>query len=427
MAATNEPHSPDETKTSIDSLVELLKARGKTELTAISVALGTDPKIVERWAKVLESGGLAKISYEVGKMYLEPVTISKEEVQEVRAKLSAQKVILDEDLSLQQVSIEKFMEYLNNISTQVSSVEKAYQERMPEVQRMLSELNKIYDIVNSNDKGVHDVANRAEQVYEGIEKKMDELNKKVVGFTAGDTVKSISSQTDRINEIISKSHATQASLEEIRKGKDKFFEAVRHSVDAQIKDINRQIDAASKQIDSQITAQSRQLAQETKGLRQQADSAKGLANQINSFRKEGENARRMISSARSEFTDRYQKLHTSIVQETKLVEEKSKPVIDQIDQIKSAFGGAVELDQKLRQLRGDADSMNAQLNSAKETVNKLKEELRALDALHAGSVERRSAMFSDLKGRSEESKKKISAVKKKLSETAEKLSKPGEK
>ena len=60
-----------EAKTSIDSLIELLSDKGKLDLNTVSITLGVSPTIMEEWAKVLESGKLIKVSYEVGKMYLE--------------------------------------------------------------------------------------------------------------------------------------------------------------------------------------------------------------------------------------------------------------------------------------------------------------------------------------------------------------------
>jgi hypothetical protein len=65
-------------KTTIDSLLDLLRTRGRTELNSVAAKLNIDPRIIENWAKVLENGNLIKISYEVGKMYLEPITLNHE-------------------------------------------------------------------------------------------------------------------------------------------------------------------------------------------------------------------------------------------------------------------------------------------------------------------------------------------------------------
>ena len=44
----------EETKTSIDSLLDLLNKYGRRDLTSIAVELGISPTIIESWLKILE-------------------------------------------------------------------------------------------------------------------------------------------------------------------------------------------------------------------------------------------------------------------------------------------------------------------------------------------------------------------------------------
>src|SRR5271156_5028815 len=100
--ADENPKNPEieETRTSIDTLLELLKVKGKSELNGIAIALDVDPRIVENWAKVLETGNLIKISYKVGKMYLEPLNMKPDQQQDMQARIDVTKFILEEDIAI---------------------------------------------------------------------------------------------------------------------------------------------------------------------------------------------------------------------------------------------------------------------------------------------------------------------------------------
>ena len=112
-----EPNNPPEnarnpevadTKTSIDALLDLLRSKGKSELNSIAVALNTDPRIIENWAKVLENGNLIRITYEVGRMYLEPLTLTPDKQANLKTRTDVAKFILEEDLAVERISLEKF-------------------------------------------------------------------------------------------------------------------------------------------------------------------------------------------------------------------------------------------------------------------------------------------------------------------------------
>ena len=168
-----------EARTSIDALVELLRTKGKSELNTIAVQLGADPKIVERWAKVLESGGMARISYEVGRMYLEPIVIGKEEVQSVKVKLGARESILEQSTNVQRAELDKFAERITGLSMSVANIESVYRQRMPEVQLMLAEINKAYAMVESEQKGVNTIKQSVETAYGDVNRRINDLSSKI--------------------------------------------------------------------------------------------------------------------------------------------------------------------------------------------------------------------------------------------------------
>ena len=74
--AGDEKKEVGEVKTSIDALLDLIKSRGLVDVSVAASELGIAGAVAEQWAKVLEENNLVKISYRVGKMYVEPVAVS---------------------------------------------------------------------------------------------------------------------------------------------------------------------------------------------------------------------------------------------------------------------------------------------------------------------------------------------------------------
>ena len=168
-----------ETRTTIDSLIELLKSKGKMELGAISMNLGVDPKIVEGWAKVLEKGSLVKISYEVGKMYVAPATLTPEQETQVKSKLEAKTVSVGADISAQLMNVAKLSEMIENIKASTVNAEKVYAEQMPALHKTVSEINRMYDTIEERDKSIKQISKKAEELYDSINKRITELNSRI--------------------------------------------------------------------------------------------------------------------------------------------------------------------------------------------------------------------------------------------------------
>ena len=327
-----------EARTSIDTLVELLKTRGKSELNSLAVSLGADPKIVERWAKVLESGGMAKISYEVGRMYLEPITIGKEEVQSVKAKLGARQNVLEQSANVQRAELDQFAERISGLSMEVANVESVYRQRMPEVQQMLAEITKAYMLVESEQKGVIEIKNNIESIYGNINKNINELSSKIDTLGATGAEKSFAVNMDKINEMLKKANAASSEVEELRRAKDRFFESLKKGMDSQVGEFTRQLDAKNKEIEGRLKMENQQIQEISKSVREHVNSSRELTHQVSEFKRHGEITKRALNSARIEFSDKYQKLSESMYRNSKLVESNSKVIVEKIGTLKSAFG-----------------------------------------------------------------------------------------
>jgi chromosome segregation ATPase len=416
-----------ETRTSIDALVELLRAKGKTELNALAVDLGADPKIVERWGKVLESGGMAKISYEVGRMYLEPITMGREELQSVKARLDAKGDIVKQDMNVQRAELDKFAEHLTAMSMDVTEIENVYRQRMPEVQQMLAEITKSYMLVESEQKNVIEIRNSVEATYSEVNRRINELSSKAESLSAAGNDKSMAANTERVNELLKRANAASSEVEELRKAKDRFLEGLKKSAEAQLEEFGRQLDAKGKELEARLDAESRQIQQIGGAMKEQINTAKSFEDQINEFRRHGESARRTLNRARIEFSDKYQKLSESMYRNSKLVESNSKGLIEKINVLKAAFGDVAKLDEMIKELRTEVDDISKQIVEERAETTEVLEALKALGESANLPLEQKASVVDQLSTKDSSVKAKMTKIKKAIDESDKKLKGQGGK
>ena len=401
--------------------MELLRTKGKSELNAIAIQLGADPKIVERWAKVLESGGMARISYEVGRMYLEPIVIGKEEAQSVKVKLGARESILSQSANVQRAELDKFAERITGLSMSVANIEGVYRQRMPEVQLMLAEINKAYALVESEQKGITTIKQSVEAAYGDVNKRINDLSSKIDMLTAAGGEKGVSANIEKVNELLKRSDAAISEIEELRKTKDRFFESMKKSMDAQAREFNRQLDVTSSEIESRLKIGTQQIQTIAGSVNNQASTTKDLAGQIREFRRHSESAKRTLNTARIEFSDKYQKLNENIYKNGKIVESNSAKLLDKIGTLKNAFGEVSTLDDTVRGLRRDVEDINKQVAETKAELSDISDGLRALNSANL-SIEQRVEVIDSLSDKDRVIKTRVTKIGKKIEDTNKKLS-----
>jgi chromosome segregation ATPase len=370
---------------------------------------------------------MAKISYEVGRMYLEPVIIGKEEAQVVKAKIGVRESILEQSANVQRAELDKLEEHINNLSTSVVSIESVYRQRMPEVQQMLAEINRTYALVESEQKGVMTIKSNIESAYEGINKRIDELLSKINMIGAANAEKIVAANMEKVNEMLKRAGAATSEVEELRKTKDRFFESLKSTIEAQVREFSRQLDATNKDIESRLKFGTQQIQETVRGVREQANIAKELNSQIREFKRSNESTKRMLNSARTEFSDKYQKLEESIYSNSKLVDSNTKILTDKLDGLKAAFGETTNFDDMVRGLRTDVSDVTKQIAEARAEVNDLNGALRALKGMTNLSVVQRASVIDQLAEKSNATREKVTKISKKVEDTDRKIGKPDNK
>jgi chromosome segregation ATPase len=422
-APERKPQNPEieETRTSIDTLIELLKARGRSELNSVAVALNVDPRIVENWAKVLEAGNLIKISYEVGKMYLEPMNLAPEAQQDLKTKTEVTKFILQEDLAIERISLDKFSKSIEELNESISNVDKIYQRKLPDVQRILAEVDKVYSPLEAKRRGMDKLRDEADKDFQEINRKADTLYSRLNAFSPKQTETKVTERLDQLNKVLDSIDEAQTAINETERNEIKFFKNMQSEIDAQVKELKRQLSSSKTNTEQALRANSRQLNELMKGIKEQAHSAQQISHEVENYRKEFESAKHDLDILKSDFADRHERLKEGMDKDFKIVEMQSKKVTDVANEIKKSLGDVSKFDEDIRRWRKNMSDMAREITTSRTEIMKLSNQLNAVDASKNMTIENKAKTMDNISKESKKAKERENKIRKTIKDTSEEL------
>lgn len=411
----------EETRTSIDTLLELLKTRGKSELNSIAVALNVDPRIVENWAKVLENGNLIRITYEVGRMYLEPVNLAPGDLADLKTKTDLSKFILEEDLAVEKISMDKFSKNIDDLNSSLSNIERMYQQKLPDVQKILAEVDKAYAPVEGKKRSMDRIKEETLKDFQDINKRADELYAKLNSFSPKQVESNVNQRLGQLNSILESIDDTQKTINEMERNEAKFFKTIETEIDAQVKEFKLQLSTTRYNADQNLRSNARQLNDLIKGIREQASAAHQLSKEVEGFRKEFERSKHDLDFLKSDFADKYERLRQGMERDSKLVETQAKIVETSIKSIKQGLGDVSKFDEQIKRWRKNMNDMTREVTTTKTEILKLTNQINALDANRGMSVEAKAKALDAITKDSKKTKTRTSKIKNTLKDTAQEI------
>jgi|GEM_PF-1246777 chromosome segregation ATPase len=409
------------TKTTIDSLLDLLRTKGRTELSSVAVALNIDPRIIENWAKVLEKGNLIKITYEVGKMYLEPISLSLEEQADVKTKTDITKFILEEDLAVERISLDKFSKSISDLNTTIGTMEKLYQQKMPAVQKILAEVDRAYAPVESKKKSIDRIKLDADADLKEVNKTIETLSTKLNAFSPTRTDSEVSSKLEKLNAILANMDSAQKAMDETERTKDRFFDSMKANINTQLNELKKQLSSSRNDIGQNLKENARQLKELIKGIQDQVGTAKRLAKETEGFKRQFDTAKRDLEVLRSDFNDRYERLREGIEKDSMLVDSQSKNVLENIKDLKSQIGGISKIDDDIRRWKKNMSDLSREIVSTKGEIIKLTNQLNIIDTNKSITVERKAKAIEEVSKSANNTKKATSRIKEVIKNTADEI------
>lgn len=380
-----------QTRTSIDSLLDLVNAKGRMDINSVASQLGVAPSIVENWAKVLEKSGLITVKYEVGKMFVEPAG-QKGDAKTMNAKMEVQQSSLSTDAEAKLLELQKLSEMLDNLRATALSANKIYSEKMPELQSRLNEINKVYEQVEKENSIVSEMKANLEKTYEGINNKVSDMLKKLDYLDSGDLSSKLNDSISKVEGILKGSGSTEEKLKAARTEKEKAIAALRSDLDNQFKKLRQDLDNSSKEMDEEMRKQEQVVKEYNQGLAEQLKVSKDLLKQVSDFKKEKDKEKKALNEAVKEFSDKYSKSYSIVSKDMELLERSSKSIMADILNLKSNFGDAANIYDTLLSIQKDVDGMKAKVAETHDNLQKMQEGIKLLARGGMGIAEKASKL-----------------------------------
>ena len=380
-----------QTRTSIDSLLDLVNAKGRMDINSVASQLGVAPSIVENWAKVLEKSGLITVKYEVGKMFVEPAG-QKGDAKTMNAKMEVQQSSLSTDAEAKLLELQKLSEMLDNLRATALSANKIYSEKMPELQSRLNEINKVYEQVEKENSIVGEMKANLEKTYEGINNKVSDMLKKLDYLDSGDLSSKLNDSISKVEGILKGSGSTDEKLKAARTEKEKAIASLRSDLDNQFKKLRQDLDNSSKEMDEEMRKQEQAVKEYNQGLAEQLKVSKDLLKQVSDFKKEKDKEKKALNEAVKEFSDKYSKSYSIVSKDMELLERSSKSIMADILNLKSNFGDAANIYDTLLSIQKDVDGMKAKVAETHDNLQKMQEGIKLLARGGMGIAEKASKL-----------------------------------
>jgi chromosome segregation ATPase len=410
-----EQKSNTEARTTIDTMLELIRSKGRIDLNSIASSLGIAPSVVEGWAKVLESGNLIKISYEVGKMFLTPMELSKDELQALESKTQQQKFIMSEEIDADLISTEKLEQSLREIESNISGFEQRLQKESPEARKKIEELSKMYAQMRSYQSNIDAIKKGISSDYDNMEKRFNDLLAKL-GKVSEQEQKAKGGIPGTIQENINNARAALQELETVKKN-------VAQSIENTRKDLENQLKQESARLDSIIKQSHSELENAYKELEKEAGSYKGDIKEIKELQLMEEQLSKKLNQQHSEFNSNYSKLEQSLKQATANFSPKYEEAMNELNKVMEGSGSMGEIIKNMSDLKMEIEDLGPKLNNYRAELQKLKDQVDALNAAKNLSVKEKEQKMSDLKAKGDAIKDEIKTKKSKISDSLNNINK----
>ena len=415
-----------ETKTTIDSLLDLIKKKGRIDLNRASAELNTSPNVIEGWAKVLEEGKLIKISYEVGRMFMELPEGRTASEQLMKQKAEVEMNNARNLLTTQTIKLGNLSDSLSKPKVQFSAVDELYRKALPDVHKRLAEINSIYDGVEKHARDIEASYKSITSDYEKSVSEIDAMDRKIQAFLNKSAESGNELKLPEASEFKSRIDSLEKQIDEMRRNKDNMVQAIRKSVESQLRELESSIEQDSKSLTEKLLIERKNLDEVERSARDQLHTAKGFSDMYKNFRNELEKDRGSIVKKRDMFADSYNKFRKEADNANRLIHDKLKEVDATMKAVKEGYGVVGAFDEQMHSVSLNLSTSAEIIKELESITERLIGDVNAVLDSKGMDADDELTLANEIRDKAADSDKKISEVESSISKAASGLKNAGE-
>ena len=371
--------------TSIDELLKYVTEHGDTESTVLIAALGISQKTLEEWADILEKANILKITYRVGKMFLSPVSQSKEAIDMAKRSAEMKELTIKEEIGTHINALDAMEKKIETFTRFVSGSERIFKNKAGDIKTSLDRIDKLSDEANKNYKGLEEKKAFIDTIATKLEKELEELNKK----------------SEEIGKLSATSETTAAINNDIR--------VKISAADAIINNLIAKYDETIKSQRKELTDIRDSVKEDIKNM---TDSSKGMESQIDKYnkllqeyKKDAANAKLNAEKESKKLLDDAAKMKGDVDRMISSADSEVKKLNSTLEAIKKEFGGLADINDKLNDIKKTLEESSKEKESIKKELLVLSKQLQALKSSSSKNrikQEDKEAKLDNMAAKSEE-------------------------
>jgi len=388
--------------TGIDALVDYLKAHGESDSSALASAMGVSETVIEEWAGILEKAGIVQITYKAAKMYVSPIAVSKEHVEELQHAVEIKKSTLESDIMAQQRLLGDLSSRLDALNKFVANADATFKNRSKTAQADLAKIDKLQSEISKH--------------YSEIKSKKDYIDK--ASQTIGKESGALIDRSSRIKEFDTGIEAVNKSLEDA-KSKVRLAESMINELpkkfDAVVNENRRMLKELMKSALDELNSTSEALDAQRKLLEENARL-------IENYKREADKVVREEERHREALIDSFAKARQEAEQLYLLAEKKMNDANKLLSEMKAGFGELASIHENIEKIRNEINELSKERESLMDDFKKLSEENSAIKALSPSDAVKRSVQIETLSKKFAETSSRVAKLNKKVNDTEDKTS-----
>ncbi len=395
-------------KTTIDSMLDLLKSRGRLDINSISTALDIAPGVIEDWAKILESGNLVSINYEFGHMFVSPKKFTGEEKSAVSEIINVEKTTAVQDIEFETLKVNELKERIKSLHKDTSELERQFSKEFPKLHRSLNEVEKIFSRASNMGRKLNNLRSRSKKEYEDTVGKYESEYKKLQEVTS----KSI--DTARMERMVEDAKRFEEEVANLKRSKKTEIESLRKSMDGQVRLLKDNLEKENRSIEENIRKTGRDIGEELKNLSEWDKIAKSMNKRLPILVSEIEAEFKKFTEYKNSASNMYNEIDKEVSYISGEFNEKLKPLSESLNEIKEKLSVPGEVGNAILNAKHDIAEAQKEVSELRKEFSRLSRELKSVSQNKKLSSEAKLDKVNDILQKNEDVKDKITKTDSKM-------------
>jgi chromosome segregation ATPase len=361
--------------TGVDSLIKLVREKGKIELNSAAKALSLTPQNVQDWAAVLEQEGIITIEYKLTKAYLVWIEPEPKKLEARAAQITERKSEVAEQIHSLEQRVEEQSGDLESLQTEYSGMLGDVEDRLHALHEKLSALEDM-------DAKTQNLFNSEAARLATLRKEFSELEARLSGSierskgakgpsTSGITIEreqisDLARFRDDIQDLIAQSESVYSDIEaKVSAAEEEAKSGYMQKADALQSKLDSLIEKVEK-MEAQIEA----LAQEQEII---AEDTEKISEELSSAQ-----SPKIVSDAIEESLAQLRELHAAAKEEKKKLERELGANAATVSKLLAKFESAYKAQQVSKPAVGAKGVTDSDLQRLSQIRSEISESLRKL-------------------------------------------------